>query len=189
MTEAVINACPTLLGFHAKGERVHKATPPRRKRHPQASMSPILGDQTRLLPKTPSKGVEPLGKLEPEGQAPRSTLGTTTCSHRHRALEATARPKSPDYRQTEPPTQTNRTPQPPKGSTAGSGSRRPKRREEHQGVKEELRAELGATKTSLPSMNLARISGLRETHQITEQPPQTKPPTQREARWGEEKSN
>uniref|UniRef100_A0A0E0QHU0 Uncharacterized protein n=1 Tax=Oryza rufipogon TaxID=4529 RepID=A0A0E0QHU0_ORYRU len=62
------------------------ATPPGRKRRPQASMSLILGDQTRLD-----------------------------------SLKSTARPKSPDYRQTEPPTQTNTTPQPPKGSTAGSG--------------------------------------------------------------------
>jgi hypothetical protein len=43
------------LGFHPKGERVHKATPPRRKRRSQASMSPILEDQTRLSPKTLSE--------------------------------------------------------------------------------------------------------------------------------------
>uniref|UniRef100_A0A0E0FNC1 Uncharacterized protein n=1 Tax=Oryza nivara TaxID=4536 RepID=A0A0E0FNC1_ORYNI len=49
----------TGLGFHPKGERVHKTTPPRRKRHPQASMSPILEDQTGLSPRTPSKGVGP----------------------------------------------------------------------------------------------------------------------------------
>uniref|UniRef100_A0A0D3HKS3 Uncharacterized protein n=1 Tax=Oryza barthii TaxID=65489 RepID=A0A0D3HKS3_9ORYZ len=56
-------------------------------------------DQTRLSPKNPSKGVEPL----------RSQSRS-----------------SPDYRQTKPPTQTNTTPQPPKGATARSGSRQPK---------------------------------------------------------------
>uniref|UniRef100_A0A0E0I372 Uncharacterized protein n=1 Tax=Oryza nivara TaxID=4536 RepID=A0A0E0I372_ORYNI len=98
------------LGFHPKWERVHKATPPRRKRRSQASMSPILEDQTRLSPKTLSK----------VGQAHCSDLGTTTGSHRHRTHEAPVRPKSPDNRLTGPQTRTNTSPPPLKGSTAGS---------------------------------------------------------------------
>uniref|UniRef100_A0A0E0CKV7 Uncharacterized protein n=1 Tax=Oryza meridionalis TaxID=40149 RepID=A0A0E0CKV7_9ORYZ len=74
-------------------------------------MSLILEDQTRLSPKTPSK----------VGQAPHSKFGTTTGSHRHRILEASARPKSLDYRHTGPQTRTNTSPQSPKDSTAGSG--------------------------------------------------------------------
>nr|AAX95545.1 Hypothetical protein [Oryza sativa Japonica Group] len=44
----------------------------------------------------------------------------------HRAHEAPARPKSPDYGQTGPPTRTNKSLQPPKDSTARSESRRPR---------------------------------------------------------------
>uniref|UniRef100_A0A0D3HVG5 Uncharacterized protein n=1 Tax=Oryza barthii TaxID=65489 RepID=A0A0D3HVG5_9ORYZ len=131
-------------------------------------MSLILGDQTRLLPKTPSK--------DDKHTAQHSALRQVHTDTGH------LQPKSPDYRQIEPPTQTNRIPQPPKGSTAGSGSRRPK---EGRSTKEcrrlgrpqkELRAESRATKTSVSSINPVRISGLRETHQTIEQPPPTKPP-------------
>uniref|UniRef100_A0A0D3HM63 Uncharacterized protein n=1 Tax=Oryza barthii TaxID=65489 RepID=A0A0D3HM63_9ORYZ len=45
----------TRLGFHPERERVYEATPPRRKRHPQASMLPNLEDQAELSPKTPSR--------------------------------------------------------------------------------------------------------------------------------------
>uniref|UniRef100_A0A0D3H6I4 Uncharacterized protein n=1 Tax=Oryza barthii TaxID=65489 RepID=A0A0D3H6I4_9ORYZ len=51
-----------------------------------------------------------------------SNLGTKTGPHSHRAHEALARHKSPDFRRTEPPSWTNTSPQQPKDSTARFGT-------------------------------------------------------------------
>ncbi|EAZ12401.1 hypothetical protein OsJ_02290 [Oryza sativa Japonica Group] len=57
------------------------------------------------------------------GKTHRSKLGTKIGPHSHRAHEALARHKSPDFRRTGPPSRTNTSPQPPKDSTARSGRR------------------------------------------------------------------
>uniref|UniRef100_A0A0E0QMU7 Uncharacterized protein n=1 Tax=Oryza rufipogon TaxID=4529 RepID=A0A0E0QMU7_ORYRU len=56
----------------------------------------------------------------------RSAVSGKGGSLSHRALEALARPESPDYRQTKPPSRTNTSPQLLKDSMAKSGSRQPK---------------------------------------------------------------
>uniref|UniRef100_A0A0E0DN28 Uncharacterized protein n=1 Tax=Oryza meridionalis TaxID=40149 RepID=A0A0E0DN28_9ORYZ len=56
------------------------------------------------------------------GKTHRSNLGTKTGPHSHRAHEALARHKSPDFRRPEPPSWTNTSPQQPKDSTARSGT-------------------------------------------------------------------
>lgn len=82
-----------------------------------------------------------------------------TCSLAHKALEARARPKSPDHKQVEPTSRTNTSPHPPIDSTTkvwkqtgqqkGGASRKARR----SGLpEEELKVEDRATETSESSM-------------------------------------
>ncbi|EEE69192.1 hypothetical protein OsJ_28379 [Oryza sativa Japonica Group] len=114
----------------------------------------------------------------------------------HRALEALARPESPDYRQTKPPSRTNTSPQPPKDSMAESGSRQPK---EGRSIKEGRRPghpeeELKAEDRGIEDLCVIHVSSKdhrpsQDNPYSSDKPPPTSPPAQREERWGEKQSN
>uniref|UniRef100_A0A0E0H3A3 Uncharacterized protein n=2 Tax=Oryza TaxID=4527 RepID=A0A0E0H3A3_ORYNI len=78
----------------------------------------------------------------------------------HRAQEAPARPKSPDYRQTRPPHERTLLLDHRKTSRQERSIKEERRLARPE---EELRAEDRATKTSVSSMFSAMISGLRGT--------------------------
>nr|BAD26262.1 hypothetical protein [Oryza sativa Japonica Group] len=54
-----VNTCSKLDWVFTQRERDNKAIPPRRNRHPQASMSPVMENQAGLSPETLSKTARP----------------------------------------------------------------------------------------------------------------------------------
>uniref|UniRef100_A0A0E0J293 Uncharacterized protein n=1 Tax=Oryza nivara TaxID=4536 RepID=A0A0E0J293_ORYNI len=132
----------------------------------------------------------------PWGEGREQGLGISGL-HSHRGHEAPARPKSPNYRQTGPTTRTNKSPQPPKDSTAGSRNRWPR---QGRSIKEwrgpgrpkgKLRAEGKGHKNigvfHVFGEGLRASQGKPYNLQLW-QPPPTSPPAQREEHCGKQQS-
>ncbi|BAT07152.1 Os09g0268200 [Oryza sativa Japonica Group] len=70
-----VNTCSKLDWVFTQRERDNKAIPPRRNRHPQASMSPVMENQAGLSPETLSKTARP-----PKCQSRLDSSGTAAAS-------------------------------------------------------------------------------------------------------------
>uniref|UniRef100_A0A0D3G499 Uncharacterized protein n=1 Tax=Oryza barthii TaxID=65489 RepID=A0A0D3G499_9ORYZ len=116
-TDAAANTCPKLDWVFTRRESI-KATPPRRIRHPQVSMSPILARKPGMAFAQGSLERCKTSK-KPERKEQNTPLQTRPYDRftNTQALEAQARPKSPDHKQAGPTSSTNISPHPPKDFT------------------------------------------------------------------------